>query len=118
MPLVIALVLLTIGSVVFHLWSPWWLTPIASHWDTIDATIDITFWVTGVVFVAVNLFMAYAIVRYRYDKNKRAAYEPENKKLELWLTGITTVCARLRNHSRFHRNAPICGAAPSPVATA
>lgn len=91
MPLVIALVLLTIGSVVFHLWSPWWLTPIASHWDTIDATIDITFWVTGVVFVAVNLFMAYAIVRYRYDKNKRAAYEPENKKLELWLTGITTV---------------------------
>jgi len=35
--------------------------------------------------------MAYAVIRYRYRKGRQAAYEPENKKLELWLTGLTTV---------------------------
>src|SRR3989454_10701805 len=35
--------------------------------------------------------MAYCVIRYRYKKGKRADYEPENKKLEWWLTGLTTV---------------------------
>ncbi|MEE8636453.1 MAG: hypothetical protein V3T12_10605, partial [Acidiferrobacterales bacterium] len=91
MAFAIVLILLVVGSVLFHLWSPWWLTPIASNWGMIDDTINLTFWVTGFVFVAINLFMAYAIIRYRYRKGRRAAYEPENKKLEWWLTGITTV---------------------------
>ena len=56
-----------------------------------DDTLMITFVVTGFVFVAVNLFMAYALVRFRYRADRRAKYEPENKKLELWLTGLTTV---------------------------
>jgi cytochrome c oxidase subunit 2 len=43
------------------------------------------------VFVAVNLFLAYCIVRYRHRKGNQAHYEPENKKLEWWLTGITSV---------------------------
>ena len=87
----IVLILLVVGSVLFHYLSPWYLTPIASNWGTIDDTITITFWVTGFVFVAVNLFMAYAVIRYRYRKDRQAAYEPENKKLEWWLTGLTTV---------------------------
>ena len=58
MKLVIVLVLLVVGSLVFHFLSPWWFTPIASNWTTIDLTIDITFIITGIVFVAVNLFMA------------------------------------------------------------
>ena len=91
MALAIALVLLVIGSVLFHFMSPWWLTPIASHWDTVDVTIDITFWVTGIVFVAINLFMAYAVYKFRYNKDRRSLYEPENKKLEWWLTGVTAI---------------------------
>jgi cytochrome c oxidase subunit II len=91
MALAAALIVLVVGSVVFHFWSPWYLTELASHWRTIDTTINITFWVTGFVFVAVNLFLAWCIIRYRYDKNRRSAYEPENKRLEGWLTGITTV---------------------------
>ncbi len=90
MALAIVLILLVVGSVLFHLWSPWWLTPIASNWGSIDGTINLTFWITGLVFVAINLFMAYAIIRYRHRKGARAAYEPENKKLEWWLTGLTT----------------------------
>src|SRR3970282_1165199 len=87
----IVLIVLVLCSVLFHLLSPWWLTPLASNWGTIDDTISITFWVTGFVFVAVNLFMAYAVIRYRHRKGRRAAYEPENKKVEWWLTGLTTL---------------------------
>jgi cytochrome c oxidase subunit 2 len=93
MPIAIALVLLVVGTVAFHLLNPWWFTPIASNWGQMDDTVNLTFWVTGAVFVAVNLFMAYAIVRYRHRKGRerRAEYEPENRKLEWWLTGLTTV---------------------------
>jgi len=31
---------------------------------------------------------AYCVIRYGYKKGKRAQYEPENKKLEWWLTGF------------------------------
>ena len=91
MVVAIVLVLLVLGSLLFHFLSPWYFTPIASNWQAMDDTISITFWVTGFVFVAINLFMAYAVIRYRYRKGRLAAYEPENKKLELWLTGLTTV---------------------------
>ncbi len=91
MAFAIVIVLLVVGSVGFHIWSPWWLTPIASNWGAIDTTIDITVWVTGFVFVAVNLFMAYAVYRFRYSAKRRAKYEPENKKLEWWLTGFTSL---------------------------
>lgn len=91
MPFIIAIVLLVIVSLLLHFLSPWYLTPIASNWGSIDDTINITFWVTGFVFVAVNLFMAYAVYRFRYNKQRRAKYEPENKKLEIWLTLATSL---------------------------
>lgn len=91
MVLAIALILLVIGSVLFHFLSPWYLTPLASHWSAIDLTLDITFWVTGIVFVAINLFMAWCVIKYRYKKDRRADYEPENKKLEIWLTVVTSI---------------------------
>ena len=87
----LALILVGVGTVVFHFLSPWWWTPIASNWGYIDDTIIITFWVTGTVFVAVVLFMAYCAYRYRHQEGRRAEYEPENTKMELWLTGLTTV---------------------------
>ncbi len=91
MVLAIVLVLLVVGSVLFHFLSPWWFTPIASNWGTMDQTVNITFWVTGIVFVVVNLFMAYCVVRYRHRKGQKAHYEPESKKLEWILTIVTAV---------------------------
>ncbi len=87
--LAIVLVVLAVGSVVFHLLSPWWWTPIASNWGAIDDTIIISFWITGVVYTAVILFMAYCLYRYRHREGRRADYDPENTKLEWWLTGLT-----------------------------
>lgn len=91
MKMAFALIVLAVGSVVFHLLSPWWWTPIASNWDYIDHTITLTFWITGVVFVAIVLFMAYCLLRYRHQTGTQAAYEPENKRLEWWLTILTSV---------------------------
>lgn len=91
MPLAIALILLVIGSLIFHFWSPWYFTPLASNWGQIDDTIDITFVVCGIVFVAVNLFMAYAVIKYRAKEGSRSTYDPENKRLETILTVVTTV---------------------------
>tara|TARA_B110000196_G_scaffold320113_1_gene340576 strand:+ start:1545 stop:2420 length:876 start_codon:yes stop_codon:yes gene_type:complete len=85
----VLLILVALGTVVFHFASPWWWTPIASNWGYIDDTIILTFWVTGAVFIAVILFMAYCVLRYRYREDRRSEYEPENKKLEWWLTGLT-----------------------------
>jgi len=53
--------------IVFHFWSPWWWTPVASNWGNIDANIILTFWVTGTVFVVVCLYTAAHIV-YNHDK--------------------------------------------------
>lgn len=86
-----SLILLVLATVLFHFLSPWWFTPIASNWTMMDQTVDLTFWVTGIVFIAVNLFMAYCVIRYRHRSGIKAHYEPENKKLEWWLTGVTTV---------------------------
>ena len=92
-PLIVAhiFVLIVVASVAFHFWSPWWWTPVASNWGGMDDTILLTFWVTGAVFIAVCLFMAYCIWRYRYQKDRKAEYKPEDKKLELHLTWITTL---------------------------
>lgn len=93
MPLALAVViiLLVIGSLVFHFASPWYFTEIASDWGEIDVTVDITFWVTGIVFVLVNLFTAWCIIKYRHKPGHKAHYEPESHKLEIWLTVITSV---------------------------
>ncbi|MGO4437293.1 cytochrome c oxidase subunit II [Rhizobium sp. RAF56] len=91
MAVALILVLLVIASVTFHLFSPWWWTPIASNWQYIDNTISITFWITGIVFVAVVTFMAYCLLRFRHRPGSRAAYEPENRRLELWLAGGTAL---------------------------
>ena len=91
MAIALALVLVVVGSVLFHVLSPWWWTPIASNWGFIDDTLTITFWITGFVFSAVILFMAYCVFRFRHRTGARAHYEPENKKLESWLTGITAL---------------------------
>ena len=91
MVVAIVLALVVIGSILFHFWTPWWWTEVASNWGGIDDTIILTFWVTGTVFIAVCLFMSYCVWKFRYQKNRKAEYKPENSKLEWALTIITTI---------------------------
>jgi cytochrome c oxidase subunit 2 len=91
MMVALIMVLVVAGSLIFHLVSPWRATPIASNWGFIDDTMKLTFWVTGAGFVAVILFMAYCLYRFRHQTGRRSTYEPEDRKLELLLGGVTTV---------------------------
>ncbi|WP_024301907.1 cytochrome c oxidase subunit II [Pseudogulbenkiania sp. MAI-1] len=91
MALAIVLMALIAAAVLFHFLSPWWLTPLASNWKLIDDTLLITLVITGGVFIAINLFVAYCLLRFRQREGHRAAHDPENKKLEWWLTGLTSL---------------------------
>ena len=91
MLLAIVLVLLVVATLAFHFLSPWYFTPLASNWGLIDLTVNVTFIVTGLVFVAANLFMAWCVIRYRHRAGHKADYDPENTKLETWLTVGTSI---------------------------
>jgi cytochrome c oxidase subunit 2 len=91
MAIVLVLVLVVVASIVFHLLTPWWWTPIASNWSYIDDTIVITFWITGIVFSLVVSFMAYCVWRFRHRPGNVAAYQPESRRLEWWLAIGTAI---------------------------
>lgn len=91
MALALGLIVLLLFTILFHFYSPWWFTPLASNWGSMDDTIVLTFWVCGVVFIAISIFLIYCVIKFRYSETRRAGYEPENKSLEIWLTVITTI---------------------------
>ena len=92
MAIAIALVIIVVASVLFHFLSPWWATPLASNWKQMDDTLTITLVITGLFFVVINLLVGYIVWRFRHRAGHRAAYAPENPKLERWLIGLTAVC--------------------------
>src|SRR5690606_8905136 len=87
----IVLVVLVVGSVLFHFFSPWRLTPLASNWQQMDDTLAITFVITGIFFIAINFLLVYMLLRFRHREGSRASYAPDNKKLEHWLIGGTAL---------------------------
>lgn len=91
MAIALGILFLIVVTVLFHFLSPWWFTPIAADWGFLDLTVDITFWITGVVFIVLNLFLVWVIIKYRHRKGLKAHYEPESKRLEFWLTAVTTL---------------------------
>lgn len=86
MAIAIALIVLVVGSVAFHLFSPWKQTPLASNWSEIDTALDISIWICGFFFIALNLFLAIAVLRYRHRTGRKAAFAPESAALERGLT--------------------------------
>src|SRR3989442_4319549 len=82
MAVALILLLVAVASVLFHIFSPWWWTPLASNWGYIDDTITLTFWITGAVFSAVVAFIAYCVFRFLHKEGRKEAFNPENKQLE------------------------------------
>ena len=70
MAVAIVIAVLVLFSIAFQLMRPWWLTPLASNWRSIDTAFDVTMWVCGLVFVALNVFLAWSIYRYRHREGK------------------------------------------------
>lgn len=96
MIIAITLIVIVLASLLFHYINPWHPPPLASNWQQMDDTLTITFVITGIFFVILNLFLVYVIWRFRRRNNQAepreaAAYQPVNHKLERWLTAITTV---------------------------
>ncbi len=91
MAIAFALIVLIVITVLFHFLSPWWLTPLASNWSLLDTNLNLTFVVTGVVFIALNVFLVWVVIKYRHREGSKAHYEPESTKIEWWLTIVTTV---------------------------
>jgi len=91
MAFVIVATIIVIGTVLWNAVTPWWFTPLASNWGAFDQTIIISLWVTGVAFVLVSGFIIYCVIKFPYREGHKSEYEPENTKLELWLTVITTI---------------------------
>jgi cytochrome c oxidase subunit 2 len=46
-----------IGSVLFHIFTPWWWTDIASNWGAMDDTINLTFWIGGGGLLHTKIFL-------------------------------------------------------------
>jgi cytochrome c oxidase subunit 2 len=91
MAIAIVIVALVLLSIALQLLSPWWLTPLASNWGSIDTALNVTMWVCGGVFIALNLFLAYSLFRYRHRDGHRAHYDPESVRLERRLTIWTAI---------------------------
>jgi cytochrome c oxidase subunit 2 len=86
MAVAVVIALLVLATIAFHMLSPWWMTPIASNWGSIDTALIVTLWICAAAFIALNLFLAYSLYRYRARPGHTAHYEPENARLEKRLT--------------------------------
>jgi cytochrome c oxidase subunit II len=91
MVMAVALIVIVAAALLFHFVSPWWATPLASNWRQMDDMLAITLLITGIFFVGINLFVIYALWRFRHRDGQHAAYEPDNKRLERWLFVGTTL---------------------------
>ncbi|WP_415721299.1 c-type cytochrome [Photobacterium ganghwense] len=91
MAIAIALIAIVIASIAFHFLSPWWLTPAASNWGEIDDALTLTIVITGAFFIGINLLIAWLVIRFRHRKGHTSSYQPDNKRLEHWLIGLTTI---------------------------
>jgi len=66
-------------------------TPASEHGVWIENLIIVTLVFTGVVFLITNFLLFFFVWKYRYRKNGRAFYFPDNNKLELAWTVIPAI---------------------------
>jgi cytochrome c oxidase subunit 2 len=74
----------------FYFTKPW-LPALASDRGAIDGSLQVTLLVTGIVFIATNLLLAFVSWRYADRDGARAAYWHDNTRLEWIWTSATAV---------------------------
>jgi cytochrome c oxidase subunit II len=65
--------------------------PASQHGESIDLMIEITTWVTGLVFVATQIALFWYAFKYQESDKRKAYYYPHNNKLEIIWTAIPAV---------------------------
>ncbi|MBI3932340.1 MAG: cytochrome c oxidase subunit II [Acidobacteria bacterium] len=68
-----------------------WLPPLKSDRGAIDEAMAATLVVTGLVFIATNLLLAFVAWRYEDHEGAKAAYWHDNTRLEIAWTAVTAV---------------------------
>jgi heme/copper-type cytochrome/quinol oxidase subunit 2 len=79
-------------------WGDWWLPPDRStHGHAIDSLFNVTFWITMVTFVAVEICLLVFLIKYRYRADKKKAHFTHgNTRLEMgWTIAPAVILALL-----------------------
>jgi heme/copper-type cytochrome/quinol oxidase subunit 2 len=79
-------------------WGDWWLPPDRSkHGHSIDSLFVVTFWITMVTFVAVELCLVVFLIKYRHRPDKKkATFTHGNTRLEMaWTIAPAIILALL-----------------------
>jgi cytochrome c oxidase subunit 2 len=92
--LLFALATLALVVVATALFSRDWLPPLASNRIAIDSAIGASLLVTGLVFIATNLLLAWFGFRYQDAEGAKATYWHDNPKLE-WSWTLATAAVML-----------------------
>ncbi|WP_232822466.1 cytochrome c oxidase subunit II [Thermus sediminis] len=93
--LAVSLILLVAGAFALALLRPWWFTPLASNWGSIDRLIVLSLVLTGLAYACVNLFVAYSVTRYAKGPTQYTPDDPLVERRLFWLTtfGIIVLLA-------------------------
>jgi cytochrome c oxidase subunit II len=90
--LALAIVIIAILSVWMFVSGYWWFPDsISEHGEAIDTQFIRTAWVVAFAFVASQLALAYAVVKFGRKGNERAIYSHGNNKLEAIWTVVTAI---------------------------
>ncbi len=92
MILALTIWLITLVTAVAFIGRYWWFPEAASaHGGLVDGQFVITLLVTGVVFVAAQVALGYAVLKYRDKSGAKAVYSHGNNRLEVLWTSLTAV---------------------------
>lgn len=99
--LALFLLIFTLVTVYLFVVKQWWFpAPINELGRRIDAQFMNTLWITGIVFVASQLALAWAVFRYR-DRGQRATYSHGNNTMEvIWTTAALVMFIGLGVYSQ------------------
>src|SRR5262245_23327605 len=73
----------------------------SSYADEIDSIFRLILWITGIIFIVVELLLIYFVIRYRHREGRRAHYTHGNNRLEvIWTIVPAIICVVLALLSR------------------
>src|SRR5689334_1758722 len=74
---------------------------VSSYSGQIDSMFHLIMWITGVIFVIVELLLLYFLFRYRHKEGRRATYTHGNNRIEvIWTIIPALICVVLALLSR------------------